>query len=152
MVNVVAKNVNATIVNLNKSRDVSKMNHIDKIANKAGLKLQLDFEKKGFIVPTIVVISALVSIIVNLIKLAKLCKYDNDTALEHIKRPGVVDKIKIRKAIRASLKENKINLPRGKKAEESIQSVEKTINDIASKLTSKDLEIILNEGSEKYGA
>ena len=124
------------------------MSRIEKIAGKAGPKLQVELEKKGFIVPTIVVISALVSIIVNLVRLAKLCKYDNDTALEHVKKPGVIDKIKMRKAIRASLKENNITLPRGKKAEESLALVEKTINDIALKLTSEDIDYFIAEAGK----
>lgn len=119
------------------------MDHAEKIAQKIAPKLQSDLEKKGFIIPTIVVVSALVSIIVNLIKLAKLCKYDADEALEHIKKPTVLDKIKIRKAIRSSLRENKVVLPRGKESDESLMAIEKAVSDAASKLTKKDINFIV---------
>lgn len=118
------------------------MDHAEKIAQKIAPKLQAELEKKGFIIPTIVAVSALVSLIINLIKLAKLCKYDADEALNHIKKPNVIDKIKIRKAIRSSLRENKVSLPRGKESDESLILIEKAISDAASKLTKKDINFI----------
>ena len=124
------------------------MNHAEKIAQKIGPKLQEDLEGKGFVVPTIVVISALVSIIVNLVKLSKMCKYDSEQALEHIKSPNVLDKIKIRKAIRASLKENKISLPRTKAADESLGLIEKAVSSAAAKLNKKDINLIIESVGE----
>jgi hypothetical protein len=139
----VVKNVNAATANLNKV-ETSPMTDIEKIAQKIAPKLQEDLNGKGFIVPTIVVISALVSIIVNLVKLSKMCKYDSEQALEHIKSPNVLDKIKIRKAIRASLKENKITLPRTKAADEGLALIEKAISSAASKLSKKDVNLIID--------
>jgi hypothetical protein len=124
------------------------MNHAEKIAQKIGPKLQEDLEGKGFVVPTIVVISALVSIIVNLVKLSKLCKYEPEEALEHIRTPSVLDKIKIRKAIRASLKENKITLPRTKAADEGLVLIEKAISSAAAKLSKKDINLIIESAEE----
>ena len=137
------KSVNAVNANSNKV-ETSPMSDIEKIAQKIAPKLQEDLNGKGFVVPTIVVISALVSIIVNLVKLSKMCKYDADQALEHIKSPNVLDKIKIRKAIRASLKENKITLPRTKAADEGLGLIEKAISTAASKLSKKDISLIID--------
>lgn len=123
------------------------MDDIEKIAKKVAPNLQSNMEKKGFIVPTIVVVSALVSLIVNLVKLSKMCKYDYEEALDHIKKPTILDKIKIRKAIRSSLKENKVSLPRGKESDEVLVLIEKAISDIGTKLTKKDIKTII-DGAE----
>jgi hypothetical protein len=71
------------------------MKNADDLAKKMGPKLKNDLEAKGFVIDTIIVVSALVSIIVNLVKLSKTCKYTPEQALEHIRRPNLLDKIKI---------------------------------------------------------
>jgi hypothetical protein len=121
------------------------MKYTQKIADSMAPALKDELDKKGFIVSTIVIVSALVSIIVNLVKLSKLCKNDAKGALERIRKPGIIDKIKIRKAVRSSLKENSIDLPRGKKAEEGLVVIEKTISEICLGLSEKDVDFILEE-------
>jgi hypothetical protein len=121
------------------------MKYTQKIADSMAPALKDELDKKGFIVSTIVIVSALVSIIVNLVKLSKLCKNDAKGALERIRKPGIIDKIKIRKAVRSSLKENSIALPRGKKAEEGLVVIEKTISEICLGLSEKDVNFILEE-------
>lgn len=121
------------------------MKRSEKIASSAAPVLKDELDKKGFIVSTIVIVSALVSIIVNLVKLSKLCKNDAKSALDRIRKPGIIDKIKIRKTIRSSLKENNVDFPRGKKAEEGLVLIEKTINDISLGITEKDVNFILEE-------
>ena len=121
------------------------MKRSEKIASSAAPVLKDELDKKGFIVSTIVIVSALVSIIVNLVKLSKLCKNDAKSALDRIRKPGIIDKIKIRKTIRSSLKENNVDFPRGKKAEEGLVLIEKTIHDISLGITEKDVNFILEE-------
>ena len=121
------------------------MKNTQKIADSMAPALKDELDKKGFIVSTIVIVSALVSIIINLVKLSKLCKNDAKGALERIRKPGIVDKIKIRKAIRSSLKENSVDLPRGKRSEEGLVLIEKTISDISLSISEKDINFILEE-------
>ena len=123
------------------------MKSANDLAKKIGPKLKDELEAKGFIIETIVIVSALVSIIVNLVKLSKMCKYEPDEALEHIRKPNILDKIKIRKAIRSSLKDQKVKIPRGVAGDPAIVTIEKAISDAAAVLTKKDIQTII-EASE----
>ena len=48
------------------------MNNVEALAGRMSTKLQKDLEAKGLIVETFIVVSALVSIIVNLVKLNQM--------------------------------------------------------------------------------
>lgn len=124
------------------------MKEIDTLANKMADGLHSKLEAKGFVISTIVVISAVVSIIYNLVKLSKLCKHDAKAALAHIKKPNLLDKIKIRKAIRASLKENKVKVPRGVAGDSFITIVESAVSEAVSAIDENDIKIILDATEE----
>jgi hypothetical protein len=124
------------------------MKEIDKLANKMSDKMHSKLEAKGFVISTIVVVSAVISIIYNLVKLSKLCKYEAKEALEHIKKPNLLDKIKIRKAIRSSLKENKVKVPRGVAGDSFITIVESAVSEAVSTIDENDIKIILDATEE----
>jgi len=124
------------------------MKSANDLAKKIGPKLKDNLEAKGFIIETIVIVSALVSIIVNLVKLSKLCKYEPEQALEHIRKPNLLDKIKIRKAVRSSLKEQKVKIPRGVAGDPAIATIEQAISEAASSITKKDVQAIIDATEE----
>jgi hypothetical protein len=124
------------------------MKEIDKLANKMSDGLHSKLEAKGFIISTIVVVSAVISIIYNLVKLSKLCKYEAKEALDHIRKPNLLDKIKIRKAIRASLKENKVKVPRGVPGDAFINVVESAVSEAVSAIDENDVKAILDATEE----
>lgn len=124
------------------------MKAIDKLANKMADKLHKGLEAKGFVISTIVVVSAVISIIYNLVKLSKLCKYEAKEALDHIKKPSLIDMIKIRKAIRSSLKENKVKVPRGVAGDSFIAAVESAVSEATSSINENDVQAILDATEE----
>ena len=116
------------------------MNGIDEIAEKIAKPVKGKLDAKGFIISTIVIVSALVSIIYNLVKLNKLCKYPSAEALDHIREPNIVDKIKIRRVIRKSLKEQEIVIPKGDIGNSVLVVIEEEISKAASLLDAKDID------------
>jgi hypothetical protein len=124
------------------------MKNADDLAKKMGPKLKNDLEAKGFVIDTIIVVSALVSIIVNLVKLSKTCKYTPEQALEHIRRPNLLDKIKIRKVIRSSLKDQKVKIPRGVGGDPAIVAIEQAVSEAAGAINKKDIQAILEATEE----
>ena len=88
------------------------MHNVEALADRMSAKLQKDLEAKGFVIETFIVVSALISIIVNLVKLNQMCKYSPKEALEHIRDPNIIEKIKIRRVIRNGLKDNKLKIPK----------------------------------------
>lgn len=124
------------------------MKEIDKLANSMAGELHSKLEAKGFVISTIVVVSAVISIIYNLVKLSKMCKYDAKEALAHIKKPNLLDKIKIRKAIRASLKENKVKVPRGVPGDLFITVVESAVSEAVNAIDANDVKAILDATEE----
>ena len=116
------------------------MNGIDGIAEKIAKPVKGKLDAKGFIISTIVIVSALVSIIYNLVKLNKLCKYPSAEALDHIREPNIVDKIKIRRVIRKSLKEQERVIPKGDIGNSVLVVIEEEISKAASLLDAKDID------------
>ena len=116
------------------------MNGIDGIAEKIAKPVKDKLDAKGFIISTIVIVSALVSIIYNLVKLNKLCKYPSAEALDHIREPNIVDKIKIRRVIRKSLKEQEVVIPKGETGNSVLEVIEEEISKAASLLDAKDID------------
>jgi hypothetical protein len=124
------------------------MNNAYDLAKKMVPKLKNDLEAKGFVIETVIIISALISIIVNLVKLSKLCKYDPEQALEHIRKPTILDKIKIRKAIRSSLKEHRVNVPKGIAGDPAVITIEQAVAEAANSLSKKDVQAIIEATEE----
>lgn len=119
------------------------MNSIDNTAKDIAESVKAKLDSKGFVISTIVVISAMVSIIYNLVKLSKLCKYSSGEALGHMREPNIVDKIKIRRAIRKSLKEQDVKLPKGEVGNFAVVAIEEEISKAAARLTAEDVSVFI---------
>lgn len=120
------------------------MNSVDQLADKIAPSLKDKLDAKGFVISTIVVISALVSILVNLIRLNQMCKNTPKEALNRIKKPGLLDKIKIRKVIRAAVKDKGVKIPKGVAGDPAIALIEQAISEAASLIDEKDVQTILD--------
>lgn len=124
------------------------MNNVDQLADKIAPSLKDKLDAKGFVVSTIVVISALVSILVNLIRLNQMCKNTPKEALERIRKPGLVDKIKIRKIIRSGVKDKGLKIPKGIAGDPAIALIEQAISEAAGMIDEKDVQTILDAMKE----
>lgn len=120
------------------------MNNVEALAGRMSAKLQKDLEAKGFVIETFIVVSALVSIIVNLVKLNQMCKYSPKEALEHVRDPNIIEKIKIRRVIRNSLKDNKLKIPKGVAGDPAIAIIERAVSTAAQLINEEDVNNIIN--------
>lgn len=119
------------------------MNGIDEIAEKIAKPVKGKLDAKGFIISTIIIVSALVSIIYNLVKLNRMCKYSSKEALDHIREPNIVDKIKIRRVIRKSLKDQEVAIPKGDVGNSVLVVIEEEVSKAASLLDEKDMDTFI---------
>jgi signal transduction histidine kinase len=125
-----------------------QMNNVEALADRMSAKLQKDLEAKGFIVTTFIVVSALISIIVNLVKLNQMCKYSPKDALDHIREPNIIEKIKIRRVIRNGLKDSKLKIPKGVAGDPAISVIEKAVSTAAQLINEEDVTNILKSVEE----
>jgi hypothetical protein len=124
------------------------MHNVEALADRMSAKLQKDLEAKGFVIETFIVVSALISIIVNLVKLNQMCKYSPKEALEHIRDPNIIEKIKIRRVIRNGLKDNKLKIPKGVAGDPAISVIEKAVSTAAQLINEEDVTNIIKSVEE----
>lgn len=124
------------------------MNSAAQLAEKIAPSLKDRLDAKGFVISTVVVISALISILVNLIRLNQMCKNTPKEALNRVRKPNILDKIKIRKVIRAAVKDNGVKIPKGIAGDPAVTLIEQAISDAASLINEKDVQNILDAVEE----
>jgi hypothetical protein len=72
-----------------------------------------------------------------------MCKYSSKEALNHIREPNIVDKIKIRRVLRKSLKEQEVIIPKGDMGNSVLLIIEEEVSKAASLLDEKDMDTFI---------
>lgn len=119
------------------------MDSVKSLATKMCPKLQENLEAKGFVIETFIIVSALVSILVNLVKLNRMCKNTPKEALDRIRKPGLVDSIRIRKIIRSAVKDKSLKIPKGPNGDPAITLIEQAVAEAAVMINEDDVKVLI---------
>lgn len=119
------------------------MDSVKSLATKMCPKLQENLEAKGFVIETFIIVSALVSILVNLVKLNRMCKNTPKEALDRIRKPGLVDSIRIRKIIRSAVKDKGLKIPKGPNGDPAITLIEQAVAEAAVMINEDDVKVLI---------